>query len=59
MSARAIGRRFSEAGRRNSGDRGEADAARARVSTLPEYASTGVKAQAFVLFLFLIAEIDT
>jgi hypothetical protein len=50
--------RSREAGRRNSGDEGEADAARARVSGLPEYATTGVKTQAFVLVLFLATEIE-
>ena len=57
-SARAIGRRFMRGGEakfRRSGR--AADAARARVSTLPDYATTGVKMQAFVLFLFYIEEI--
>jgi hypothetical protein len=36
----------------NSGAEGEADAPRTRVSTLLDYATTGVKRQAFVPLLF-------
>jgi hypothetical protein len=54
-NAQAIGRRLAQAERRNSrfsriGERSRC--ARARVSTLPHYAPTGVKAQAFVRCLF-------